>query len=383
MTKEKERPTSHIWEMMDNGKWILQSLKTKGPMRWRPNPLYKPIFDTAFAAPENKPHKRHVILKARRMYMTSHIMVASMCLASLRPSLRNGFINHGKDAGLDLLQQMGGYIAAQSDLGFNCEVVANQMRISHEGQPPSIIEAILNFRSMTGNLAHYTDFAKMSLDFPVKAQESLAGTLGSMPHGWVFIESTAAGRIGQFAQICNTAIQLQKEGIEPAQNDFKIWFFPWYQRVENTLDIESRGNRSRHSELTSYFKEMEHLGWSESQKWWYENTWNNAPISMNWTTMFSEHPSTIEEAFQANTEAMFIAQEINRAINSGRVGDFGDNGRPVHVAWDFGKTAYTVLLFSKKTMMAASGLLTFIKTAIRRSLTIFPCWSARATTTAA
>lgn len=342
----EKRPTSHIWNMMNNGRWVLQNLETKGPMKWKPNPLYKPIFDTAFAADKDRPHKRHVILKARRMYMTSHIMVASMCLASLRSSLRNAFINHGKDAGMDLLQQMGGYIATNSDLGFECELVSNKLRIFHKGHPPSIIEAILNFRSMTGNLAHYTDFAKMSLDFPVKAQESLSGTLGSMPHGWVFIESTAAGRIGQFAQICNTAIQMKEEGITPSQNDFMIWFFPWYERSENVLNIESRDpKRKLHKELDDYFKQMAHLNWSPEQKWWYENTWVNAPISMNWTTMYSEHPSTIEEAFSANTEAMFIANEMNRAMQTGRIGDFGDNGKPVNVAFDFGKTAYTVMLF--------------------------------------
>lgn len=240
---------------------------------------------------------------------------------------------------------MGGYIANHSDLGFDCEVVGNEMRISHGGKGQSVIEATINSRSLSTTLAHYTDFAKMSLDFPDKALESLSGTLGSITEGWVFIESTAAGRIGEFAKICNTAIQMKEQGIPPTKNDFMIWFFPWYERAENVLNIKTRINRSRHKELVDYFDKMKHLGWTEEQKWWYENTWQNAPISMNWVTMFSEHPSTIEEAFQANTESMFIAQEIARARQDGRIGDYGSNGKPVHVAFDFGKTAYTVMLF--------------------------------------
>lgn len=107
MTSEyhKNIPTSHIWDMMENGNWVLQSLKTKGPIQWKPNPLYKPIFDIAFANEEDNPHRRHVILKARRMYMTSHIMVANICLCALRPYLQNVFINHGKDAGGELLHR--------------------------------------------------------------------------------------------------------------------------------------------------------------------------------------------------------------------------------------------------------------------------------------
>jgi hypothetical protein len=77
----------------------------------------------------------------------------------------------------------------------------------------SVFRVGTSLRSGTLQLLHVTEFAKICVDNPRKANEIISGALNTVQAGqFCCIESTARGRGGTFYTMCKKAMELDQTG---------------------------------------------------------------------------------------------------------------------------------------------------------------------------
>jgi len=196
-------------------------------------------------------------------------------------------------------------------------------------------------RSGTVQFLHISEFAYVCKHFPEKAEEIVTGAINSVEAGnCVSIESTAAGREGYFYKFCMTAMQMKQEGKELTPLDFKIFFFPWHIEPHYTMDA----NFAIPKEYADYFDSLQskhHIILSDGQKRWYIKK-----AAVNREKMFSEYPSTMDEAFSEAQEGAYYAKEMNKVYLEKRIRFLPhDRMLPVDTWWDLGMNDFNVVIF--------------------------------------
>lgn len=207
----------------------------------------------------------------------------------------------------------------------------------------SSIAVTTSSRSDTVQFLHISEFGKICARFPEKANEIVSGALNSVHAGnMISIESTAEGREGHFYDFCMKAEQKRKEGRELSMLDYKIFFFPWYEKKEYTL--ESTAPITKEFEI--YFHDLESkigLKLTDGQKRWYINK-----KEIMKEGMFKEYPATLDEAFQASTEGTYYASEMDRVYMERRIRNVPyDPSLDVDTWWDLGMNDHNVILFTQ------------------------------------
>lgn len=206
----------------------------------------------------------------------------------------------------------------------------------------STIFVSLSTRSGTINFLHISEFAYVCQKFPEKAEEIVTGAINSVDAGqFVSIESTSAGREGYFFDFCMSAERNQKEGRELTELDFKLFFFPWHIDPEYTLPDANFLVTSEHENYFKLLKEKFGVILTDGQKrWWIKK------YEINREKMYSEYPSTLEEAFQVTTEGAYYAGQMNRVYMTRRIRQQPlDTLSEVDVWWDLGLNDTMIMLF--------------------------------------
>ncbi len=91
----------------------------------------------------------------------------------------------------------------------------------------SVFRVGTSLRSGTLQLLHITEFAKICVENPKKANEIISGAINTLQAGqFCCIESTARGRGGAFYAMCKKAMELESSQSELTKLDWKFWFFP-------------------------------------------------------------------------------------------------------------------------------------------------------------
>lgn len=186
-----------------------------------------------------------------------------------------------------------------------------------------------SMRSGTLQYLHVSEYGWLCAHAPAKAKEVKSGAMETVHEGGIlFIESTAEGSYGDFYDICMAAQKLQIEGKPLGKMDFKIHTFPWYQKESNQTDpdfviISEKSHK--------YFDKIERIcnkKISLPQRAWYVAKKNRLKHDM-----LSQHPSTLEEAFEASVEGAYFAEEM---------AFLRDNGRIIHVPFLDDRLVHTV-----------------------------------------
>lgn len=188
---------------------------------------------------------------------------------------------------------------------------------------------------------HISEFAKICAKYPEKAREIVTGAINSVEKGnFVSIESTAEGKEGYFADYCLEAQQAAKEGRVLSELDFKYFFFPWWE--EPSYRLSGEVNISK--EYEQYFEKLataHGVILDDEQKMWYI-----AKKKKNDEDMFREYPSIWEEAFQAQIEGAYYAQQMQKVYEDNRITNVPWDARyPVFTYWDLGVNDFNVILF--------------------------------------
>jgi len=196
-------------------------------------------------------------------------------------------------------------------------------------------------RGGTVQYLHISEFAKICAKYPEKAKEIVTGAINSVEIGnFVSIESTAEGKSGYFADYVTEAQQASIEQRELSPLDFRYFFFPWYE--EASYRLKAKFPITKESE--DYFEELrtKHaIELDKEQKRWYV-----AKKKTNSEDMYREYPSTWEEAFMAQIEGAYYAQQMQRVYEDKRIRNVAYDARyGVTTYWDLGVNDMNVILF--------------------------------------
>lgn len=200
----------------------------------------------------------------------------------------------------------------------------------------SAISVSTSARGTTLNWLHVSEFGIICYKSPGKAEEIVTGALPAAEQGIIFIESTAKGRDGSYFKMVMAAKANAEMGKKLSKKEYRLHFASWWDADEYEIDPEDVViSREDHD----YFdrKEIE-LGRKLSlrKRAWYVDTRRNTFADEN-EKMWSEYPTTLEEAFKVSTEGVYLAKQLERCRLDGRVTKIPYMpGVPVNTFWDLG-----------------------------------------------
>jgi hypothetical protein len=322
---------------------------------WRLNNLYKikdkegkvSVFRMNAAQEDlyRNMHWRNIILKARQLGFTTFIDIFILDRCLFTPPthpIRAGIIAHHMDDAKAIFDekikfpyenldpQIRQIIGAQTD-------ARTEMKFSNN----STIRVSTSFRSGTLQYLHVSEFGKIAAKYPEKAKEIISGAMEAVPlDGFIFVESTAEGRDGEFYNMTMTAKKLMDGHKKLTNLDFKFFFYPWWKDPNYVLDA---GGVVVTTEDLNYFQDLEAQGivLTDDQKaWWVKK------FQVLGDEVFRENPSYPEEAFKASLLGAYYGKTISELRRKGRIGHVPyEPGFPVDTAWDLGMADATSIIF--------------------------------------
>jgi len=342
--------------------------KTKAELRkcltnktWRKNNLYTIVDESGRKVPyrQRKVQKKFslnrwscdVILKSRQHGFTSECCIDILDDCLWMPNLQCGIIAHTKlDAQAIFDTKIRTPYEELPDLVKALCPYTSMTTQSVKFANGSEIRVAVSFRSATTHRLHISEYGKICAKYPQRAEEIKTGTLPSVhPQlgGRVTIESTAEGAAGHFYELCTQAqadtVQAEKEGRQLNPLQYKFHFYAWQQDPKNATDpigvVIS-------DELLGYFEDLASKGilLTGEQKAWYAVKKDGAGGLGK--AMKREHPSTVDEAFEAAIEGAVFGQEVEEARADGRIGFYPwVKNAKVHTFWDLGYRNATVVGF--------------------------------------
>lgn len=208
----------------------------------------------------------------------------------------------------------------------------------------STIFVSMTTRSGTVQFLHVSEFGYICQRFPEKAEEIVTGAINSVHAGcMVSIESTAAGREGYFYDFCMVAEKNKKEGRELTELDWKMFFFPWWLDERYVLPNADFLLADEYKNYFKTLKDRHQIDLTDAQKRWYIKK-----KQMNGEKMFSEYPSTLEEAFAVSVEGSYYAKEMSKVYSSHRIQTIPiDPAVKIDTWWDLGVNDFMVIIFTQ------------------------------------
>lgn len=317
-----------------------------GDKYWRLNNLYwirdkegkEVIFKMNFAQRWlfNNLWFLNIILKARQMGFTTFIDLYMLDECLFNKGVEAGIIAHNKDDVTKIFRRKIQFPYSRLPKEIRAAVwPISDSKTEMQFSNGSIISVGVSFRSGTCQYLHISEHGKICAKYPDKAEEIKTGALEAVAKGqMVFIESTAEGRGGDFADFCETARKLQDEGVDLTEMDYRFHFFPWF--LDPSYRIDKHEIVTVTTEMEQYFddlKRMHGINLGPDQKAWYIKK-----AAIQGDKMKREYPSTPDEAFEAAIKGAYWAKEIQILRQQRRIGHVPhDPALLVHTGWDLGR----------------------------------------------
>lgn len=299
----------------------------------------------------------NIILKARQEGFTTLIDLLILDQCVWRPQLAAGIIAHTVNDAQSIFQRKIQFPYKKLPEGLRSKVsLVKDTQSNFQFSNGSSISIGTSFRSGTLQFLHVSEFGKIAAKYPQKAIEIVTGAFNTVAPGqWIFVESTAEGRGGVFFNMCQAAQQMQDEGRELTQLDFKFHFYGWWRKSTNRLPF---AQVTVDAEMLRYFAEVEErIGQKldDDQRAWYIRkreqaiqAGGNGAIDGD-ALMKREHPSTAEEAFEAAVAGAYYAREMKTMRLESRICRIPIvRNAPVKTYWDLGRKDRTVIVFHQK-----------------------------------
>lgn len=313
------------WWRLNNLYYIID--KNGQKVQFRPNWAQTVLFSEMWYM--------NVYLKARQLGITTSMCIFLLDIAMFNSNTNCGIIAHNKEDAEVFFRDKVKYaydnlpgrvkkaIPASND-------TAKELKFKNN----SSIRVGTSMRSTTLQYLHVSEYGKICARFPEKAKEIRTGALNTVQAGnYVFIESTAEGREGDFYQISNAALEMQRAKKPLTKLDFKFFFFPWHHHPDYRMPDDTPVEHP--SDLVRYYEELKTnhgIILSPGQKAWYTKKHQTQQDEMK-----REFPSTPEEAFEAAVIGAYYANQLARARTTDRVTNVPhDTAALVHTCWDLG-----------------------------------------------
>jgi hypothetical protein len=292
-------------------------------------------------------HNKNIILKARQRGFTTLIQLFLLDTALFRPNTSCGVIAHTKDDAekfFDLKIKLA-YDHIPAD--FKARHLPRQVR-SNEGELKfangSIISVGTSMRSSTLQYLHISEFGKLCVKFPEKADEVVSGALNTVSaSNWVTIESTGEGTHGHFFDMVSEARKLAEHDQELSPMDYKFFFYPWWTAHDYKLSQQQAPTDAD----SKYFLELQdqsNIYLTGEQRNWYV-----AKMREQKERMWREYPSTPDEAFRGLIEGAPLSRMMAQLRRDGRIRPLPwQRGLPVNTFWDLGRNDKTAIWFHQR-----------------------------------
>ena len=323
------------WWRLNNLYWIQdkQGHKVKFRPNWAQDQLYEELWYCS------------LILKARQLGITTFLCILYLDACLFNDNVHAGIIAHNREDAEEFFNgkvkfaydNLPAYVGRKATTD-----TARQLRFDNG----SSIRVGTSMRSGTLQYLHISEFGKICVRYPDKAQEIVTGALNTVQAGqFVCIESTAEGRYGYFFDYCSRAQHLQREGRKLTELDFKFHFFPWWKHPDYRLDPV---NVLIPQELQDYFVSLgtDHgITLTPEQMAWYTKK-----RQTQLEDMFREYPSTPDEAFHQSIQGAYYARQMARLREQKRLVKNipYEPGVPVNTGWDLGMDDHTVIWFHQR-----------------------------------
>lgn len=327
-----DKLSDQLWRL-HNLYWVVN--KDGQRVRFQPNWAQIKIIEEM--------RQNHLVLKARQLGASMGLQILGLDCSLFIPNWNSVTIAHERGA----LEKM-----FRKNVEYPFNSLPEQIREAKRGKTNrshelafsngSSISVALSTRSGTVNYLHVSEFGKVCAKYPLKAKEIVTGAFPSVPQsGFKVIESTAEGQSGKFYNLCQEALNQQRERRPLSSRDWSITFLPWWKHPDY---VASPKNVVIPPKLREYFEELEgkigqKLGMA--RKAWYTGEWKEQGPDIK-----REHPSTPEEAFEQALEGAYYANEMAKVRTEGRITSIPyERGVPVDTWWDIGVRDSTTIWF--------------------------------------
>lgn len=311
-----------LWRM-NNLYWIITKDGKKSCFSM--NRAQRHFFETYLDIPH--PYHRHVVLKSRQLGFTTFIDLYILDEILFNTNKEGIIIAHKLEDASEIFDKKvdfalrnmaedvkGAFFKLNRNSSRKVQII---MDYGEEKGSTSSIAVGVSGRSGTYHYVHISEFAKMCVAFPKRAEEVETGTFPAVPFdGYIFIESTAEGMAGRFYEIFNEN-WLNRDRITPllSQVQFKPHFYNWQyddmemkkiyadipvKDMEVCPEIDWGSYQTEHGltnkEITYYYMK------------WLQFGGKNSPDAVK--KLMQEYPTTVEEAFLSTGQSYFPTAKV-------------------------------------------------------------------------
>lgn len=274
----------------------------------------------------------NIILKSRQHGITTFVCIFFLDACLFTPNVRAGIIAHklidAKKIFRDKIKYAYNHLPPQIK-AMRPLLKDDSMELIFGNN--SGIYAGTTMHSATLQYLLVTEYGWLCAHAPQRARDIKNAMETVHEHGFVIVESTAEDVGDDFQAMCSTAQDKRDKGLKLTRMDYRFHFLPWYLKPQNVLH--------EHVDITdehqSYLDKIEMetgAQIAEPQRAWYVKK-----KEVLKEKMYSQHPSTPEEAFFASSEGSFYGRYMVRAQEAGRIGRIPwEKSAPVHCMWDLG-----------------------------------------------
>jgi hypothetical protein len=290
------------------------------------------------------PYHRHCILKSRQLGFTTFIDIFILDSILFNPNKEGIVIAHKVEDATQIFDKKIDFALrnmAEDIKGAFFKINHNSARkvqavidYGPDKGSTSSIAVSVSGRSGTYHYVHISEFAKMCVMFPKRAEEVETGTFPAVPFdGFIFIESTAEGMAGRFYEIFNEN-WLNRDKITPllSQVQFLPHFYNWqYDDMEMKKIYENVPVSSMESCEIDWGEYQKEHNLTDKEITYYYMKWlqfggKNSPDAIK--KLMQEYPTTQEEAFLSTGQTYFSTAKIAKLLleaTPGVKGELGNN----------------------------------------------------------
>ncbi|MCK5017850.1 MAG: hypothetical protein KAS32_12375 [Candidatus Peribacteraceae bacterium] len=304
------------------------------------NRAQRHFYDNYINVPH--PYHRHVILKSRQLGFTTFIDLFILDCILFNPNRDAIVIAHKVEDATAIFDKKIEYAIRNMAE----DVKGAFFKINHrsarkvqvivdygpdEGSTSSIAVGVSG-RSGTYHYVHISEFAKLCVAYPKRAEEVERGTFPTVPFdGFIFIESTAEGMAGRFYEMFRQN-WLTREKITPqiSQVNFLPHFYNWqYDDMEMKKIYENIPVADMDEcEIDWASYQIEH-GLTDKEITYYYMKWlqfggKNSPDAIK--SLMQEYPTTEEEAFLSTGQTYFAIAKVSKLLQTAEKGKKGEMG---------------------------------------------------------
>ena len=326
--------------------WRLQNLytvkdkDTSQITRFRMNDVQEDLFW--------RMHKRNSILKSRQHGITTKLNLFGLDRVNFTSNFKAHFIQQDKEVAKKTFDEK--VHEPYQRMTEEFPELAKPFKIETEKKNVytlklkngSLISTGTTGRGETIDLLHISEHGPICAASASQAKEVRTGAMPAVHEGGlVFSESTAVNRMGDFYTLCVMARSLAATaGLKLTWKDFKLFFYPWYI---DRLAVLAPDAVTLSDDDKQYFKELweqEKIRLTPGQKAWYVKT-----KELQREDMFTEYPSTFDEAFVGKIEGKTYAKLLIKLRENGNISPQlpYQPGVQVNTCWDLGKDDYTAI----------------------------------------